>query len=316
MKKHIRIYNDMNRFTIDWTLNTLCTYKCSYCTPQLYAGKNFLYSKEEDPILMKEFLEKLKHDLGNRRSVHMFLNGGEPTISPSIETILDFCNDNDWSAYVNTNGSRSMEWWREYARKAFKITISYHPESVDDEIFDKVAYIGTQTNVGVYVLMYPPYWDKAMAAYERFAKSDLTLGVSRVFKRNEQKPSVSYEYTDEQLAWMDKNSLRFSSGFRDYNEHNAYGRTLVQYDDGSEEILNEVEFTNNLKNSFTGWSCNMGMDHIFIDSFGRIKTATCPKAPLVANSIKEYNGLLKNPIICPEQYCMCTLDVQIPKQPL
>lgn len=313
MRKPIKIYNTMNRFNIDWTLNTLCTYKCSYCTPELYAGKNFLYSKEEDPEVIKEFLYKLKHDLGDRRSVHMFINGGEPTISPSIETILDFANDNDWSAYVNTNGSRSMEWWREYAHKAFKITISYHPESVDDSIFEKVAYIGTQTNVGVYTLMYPPLWGKAIWAYKKFEEMNITLGASRVFKRNERRHDVSYDYSEEQVQWMNEHALKMGPGFRHYKEENHYGKTMIAYDDGQEEMLNEVEMTNKMENTFTDWMCNMGLDHIFIDGAGRIRGATCNQAVHIADSIKSYAGLYPSATKCILKYCTCTLDVQIPK---
>lgn len=315
--KPVKIFNNVNRFTIDWTLNALCTYKCSYCHPTLYAGNNYLYNKRDDPYIVKEFLKKLKSDLSNR-SVHIFINGGEPTISPSIETILDFCNDNNWAAYINTNGSRSMEWWKEYAHKAFKITISYHPESLDEEIFDKVAFINTQTNVGVFTLMYPPLWQKAYDAYYKFAAMKITLATSRVFKRDLLKFDESYEYTQEQLDWMNNNPVKFSPMVKRYPNGNHWGETLIEYRDeySIDHVFeyDEVEFVNSRKNKFVGWKCNMGVDHLFIDQEGSIWTSTCKQREMLVSDIKSYNGFKQSPYICKTEWCMCTLDTIIPKQ--
>lgn len=153
----VKIFNDVNRFVIDWSINSLCTYHCSYCPDDLHRGVNYIKNKTEDHIVVKNFLEKLSEQLKDK-SVHIFLNGGEPTIHSCLELIVDFCNSNGWCLYVNTNGSRSLDWWKEYAHKIYKVTISYHPESADEEIFDKIEFIKTQTNLGVFVLMYPPLW--------------------------------------------------------------------------------------------------------------------------------------------------------------
>jgi MoaA/NifB/PqqE/SkfB family radical SAM enzyme len=72
----IKIFNDTDRFVIDWTLNSLCTYHCSYCHPSLHRGVNVLKSKNEDPEIMKSFLIKLSEQLDGR-NVHIFLNGGD-----------------------------------------------------------------------------------------------------------------------------------------------------------------------------------------------------------------------------------------------
>jgi MoaA/NifB/PqqE/SkfB family radical SAM enzyme len=307
----IKIFNDTNRFVVDWTLNTLCTYHCSYCPDMLHRGVNVFKSKQEDPIIIHNFLTNLADKLKGR-SVHIFLNGGEPTISPSLETIIDFCNEKKWCLYVNTNGSRSLDWWKDYAKKIYKVTISYHPESVDDSIFEKVEYIGTQTNVGVFTLMYPPFWDKSVTAFERFKSvPDITLEPSRVFKRDELAHDKSYEYSAEQLAWLEVNSglgIRGTSFAPD--EHNYYGQTFIEYSNGEIEKFDEVECVNNLKNIFTGWTCTMGSNHIYIDPFGTIKHSACNQARSLGNF---ENFDFAEPQICQVKYCTCTNDVLIPK---
>jgi MoaA/NifB/PqqE/SkfB family radical SAM enzyme len=311
--KYMKIYNEVNRFTIDWTLNTLCTYHCSYCHPNLHRGTNILKSKTEDPVIIKKFLTKLRDQLQGR-SVHIYLNGGEPTISPSLETIIDFCAESNWCLYVNTNGSRSLDWWQEYAKKIYKVTISYHPETViDEEIFEKVQYISTQTNVGVFTLMYPPLWNKALHAYNTFMTIDkVTIAPSRVFKREEQTHDASYEYSAEQLEWLQNNStVRFADNNFYPPEHNYYGNTWIEVD-GNVSKLDEVEFTNNRKNTFVGWTCNMGVDHILIRPNGEILQAACHQAKEIA-TIFDFENLTQSPVICKTQWCMCTADVLISK---
>lgn len=309
----MKIYNDANRFVIDWTLNSLCTYHCSYCPEGLHRGVNHIKSKQEDPALVKQFLVKLKDYLGSR-SVHIFLNGGEPTISPSFETIIDFCAENNWCAYTNTNASRSIEWWQEYADKIYKVTVSYHPETADDSIFEKVRYIGSRTNVGVFTLMYPPYWDKAITAYNSFLKMDnVTLAPSRVFNRQSGASDVSYEYSAEQLDWLEKNSnVLFRGNTQPPPAGNYWGNTYIETD-GISQILDEVSLVNSKKNTFVDWKCNMGVDHIYIDQFGNIKQSACRQAETFS-SIVNFTGLLVESTVCKTAWCMCTADVLIPKE--
>jgi organic radical activating enzyme len=312
----IKIYNDANRFVVDWVLNTLCTYHCSYCHPMLHMGKNFFKDKVSDKEIVVNFLTKLKKEL-NGRPAHFFLTGGEPTISPVFETIIDFISDAGWHAHVNTNGTRSLEFWKEYAKKIFKVSVSYHPESVDEEIFEKVEYIGTQTNVGVFTLMYPPVWDKAEAAYERFKTMErVTLSASRVFKRDELTGQHSYEYSEQQLKWMDEHSeviFRDNPARASLNDPpNHYGRNMALYEDGTVSDFNEIEFVNNRRNQFMGWQCEMGSSHIFINKDWQVFQATCSTAKEIA-TIETFETLSQGLQTCESDYCMCTADVMIPK---
>lgn len=309
---NMKIYNDANRFVIDWTLNSKCTYHCSYCPEGLHRGNNEIYSKEQDRQIVLDFLHKLYEQVKDK-NVHLFINGGEPTISHNLEPILDFCHEHGWCSYLSTNCSRSLAWWKEYAAKIFKVTVSYHPEFVTDDIYEKMAYIGTQTNIGVFTLMYPPLWDKSVDAYNRFEKiENVTLSASRVFKRETDANDDSYAYSADQLAWLEQHShVRWSSTHFPPPNGNMYGQTYIEVD-GQSELLNEVDYVNNRKNSFVGWQCNMGVDHICIDSFGQIKQSTCKQAKIIS-TIKNFTRLNTESEKCYTEWCMCTADVMIPK---
>jgi len=313
--KPIKIYNDSNRFTVDWTINTLCTYKCSYCHPSLHSGKNVFKDKETDKKTVLQFLTRLRDQIKGR-PVHMWIGGGEPTISPVFETIIDFLDENGWHMHLNTNCTRSMDWWEEYAKKIYKVTVSYHPEGTDTLIFDKVEYISSQTNIGVFTLMYPPLWDNAVSAYYRFKNMErVTIAPSRVFRREIiGNNDISYDYTEEQLQWLqDHSEVIFRDGVKPENPNNRYGTTFVEYNDGTVKPLDEVEFTNSRKNKFAGWDCTMGVNHLFINKDWDIAESACTTAKFFSN-VATFTELPKKNVICASEYCMCTADVMIPKQ--
>lgn len=307
-----KIFNNANRFVIDWTLNSLCTYHCSYCPPMLHRGNNEIYDKDTDKEIVINFLNKLYEQVKDK-NVHMFINGGEPTISHNLEPILDFCHEHGWCTYLSTNCSRSLTWWEQYASKISKVTVSYHPEFVTEDIYEKMAYIGTQTNIGVFTLMYPPLWHKSIDAYNRFEKiENITLSASRVFKRDTNDFSDSYTYSPEQLKWLEENShVRYSSTHFPPINDNTFGQTFIDIN-GFSEPLNEVEYVNNRKNSFVGWECNMGLDHININPFGFISQSACSQAKTIS-TLKDFTILPTNSEKCQTEWCMCTADVMIPK---
>ena len=62
-----KIFNNANRFVIDWTLNSLCTYHCSYCPPMLHRGNNEIYDKDTDKEIqdLKKALWYLERKIQN-----------------------------------------------------------------------------------------------------------------------------------------------------------------------------------------------------------------------------------------------------------
>jgi organic radical activating enzyme len=148
--KPIEIYDKNNVLVINWTLNSICTYHCTYCPDLLHRGTNTIIDKLQDRTILENFLSNLKNEVGDR-PVHIFLNGVEPTISPHFEFLCDKFNEYNWYCHVNTNGTRSMAWWIEHAPKLYKVTLSYHPEWDNTDIFEKMDAVGKLTNTGVFV---------------------------------------------------------------------------------------------------------------------------------------------------------------------
>ena len=273
-----------------------------------------MYSKEGDPGIVRKFLGDLLSQIGNR-NVHIFLNGGEPTIAPAFDTIIDFGFQAGWKVYVNTNCSRSMRYWRENVHKIFGVNISYHPEEAPDTIVDKIKFMQDKTNLSVFVLMHPPMWDKSYNMYNTLLGfKDVNLAASRVFKRdiiNNMGKEESYFYNEEQEAWLFNHSS--ISLAENIFKTTGFGETIYE-NNGEKEIINEVEWVNKRRNSFKGWHCNIGLDYIKIHWSGEIIPATCYTGrEKKISTIKEFKSLPKNNLVCQDNLCMCTAEVLVPK---
>lgn len=312
----IKIYNENDIFTIDWTINTLCTYHCSYCPTHLHTGNNFIFNKNDDIKILQTFLNKLKSQLQNK-AVHVFINGGEPTISKNFDFLLNTFDKFGWYCHIQTNCSRSLKWWKSHSKKIFKVSISYHPEwNKNDDIFEKTKLISENTNTGVFVLMYPKYWNQCIDAFTKFKniKTLTNLNVSRVFKRNKLQNDESYVYSDEQLLWFQENSNGINRvGRKSCPDNKQFGKVKIQYEDFTTKKFNEKYIVNNRLNKFINWKCNMGIEHIHINGNGLIKGAACSSGTSLG-TIQTFDTLHKNPTTCSQEYCNCTLDTMITKE--
>ena len=346
-----RIVNSRNPFVINWDINSRCTYDCSYCPSSLKDLNNFIYNREDDSEIIEEFLNRLHVNVADR-NVHLWLNGGEPTIAPAFDTIVDFGKLHNWSVLVNTNASRSIRWWHQHLSSLYAINISYHPETADESLIDKIKQIQVmgkvssqdKVNISVFTLMYPPLFDKARKMYEELSKLDnIVLTASRVFKRGDHYDNVherhraqqskreeSYNYTAEQEDWLLANSAPIGEWhygkLSQVEQDRLFGDTYLEeywpYVSNTDlipgmlknkELLFPEDVVNTRKNSFKGWSCNVGLDYLRIEKDGDIYTASCTEQQLISD-IKSFKSLPMKPTMCKAKWCMCTAEVAVPKQ--
>ena len=102
----VKIYNDVNRFVLDWTINSLCTYHCSYCPETLHRGVNVLKNKDKNKLLYSQqiggfiiiffLIEKNKQkSFVEVKNVTLFRDNTkqeEDTITPHDRNYLDESN--------------------------------------------------------------------------------------------------------------------------------------------------------------------------------------------------------------------------------
>jgi len=141
-------------YGVNWLLTRKCNLHCSYCSivkkSDVYPDSPF--QQDVDIEKAKVFIRNLKKH--NPDSFHMFL-GGEPTMYPHLEELINFCNQEKVLYTIITN-------------------MTYKSYSILANLLDKVQYLN-----GLTFTIDPVLWDdnfdksddrykKSLSAYERF----------------------------------------------------------------------------------------------------------------------------------------------------
>lgn len=329
---------DNEQFLVNWMLHDRCTYDCSYCPPANKRGKDDWLKI----TFSKEFVDKLEARLieqGQNKNVIVHFTGGEPTVWPKFIELVDYINSKGWSVDITTNGSRSLDWWKENAQKFNHISMSYHSEHVDDDEFmEKAKYLATELSYYrfyITVMMNPARWDKCTKFVERlFSGEIITAFDVRPLQPDFGLTQIDIQpYTQEQLNFIGEmhNKVRLeveriiksNKKFKLFkwwptnktaiavNKRDHYVKVE---DNGIRTPLSPNELIFNKQVNFYNWKCNIGLEQIFINSLGNIHGGTCLQGQLIGN-IQDPDNLVwpTGPTTCKALNCGCYTDIKITK---
>ena len=142
-------------------------------------------------------------------------------------------------------------------------------------------------------------------------------------------PSAYIHYTPEQEKILSNLKAKMGDHLKtDAPAHLPARKTILQYDDGEEEIsegsFDAWHITSQImrhdRNKFKGWLCNMGVNNIFIDEKGYVNRGLCTGGESL-RSVGHIDNLTKikwptTATICPHTYCYCEGEVGITKRKL
>lgn len=314
MKKIIKIKRANDIFYMYWTLTDFCNFKCNYCPSQLHSGDHAQGRKAGFPTNenITQFLDNLINKHLQGRPLYLVLSGGEPTLHPMYETIIERCTPHGFVC-TNTNGSRGIEWWKSLKVLPQQATISLHPEfSKIDKINEVAQYLVEQGVDVIFNLSCDPNnWDNTVRIYNEIAVDLQARAVPKVLNHLES-DRENYDYTAEQLAWMKEkqefsdNNLVKSDRISSYQIWpNAY------YSDGSISRLPRLaQLTMNKQHAYKGWECDAGVDTINAHFDGNVWGSICK---IVNMGRLETFEPLSKPVTCTKNYCTCPGDLIIGK---
>jgi organic radical activating enzyme len=329
MSKLIAIKKETQRngyFLLNWMLHDKCTYDCSYCPPSNKAGQDSWLSID----FSKQFIDNLENWLalqGNTQNVVVSFTGGEPTVWPKFIELVDYIRSKNWFVTMTTNGSRSLAWWKENQEKFYKINFSYHSEFADNTDFlEKIKYIANLKSPRHFftsVMMNPKKWDQCTDMIESLlVSSPLVPFDIRPLQQNFGLQPLNIEpYTEEQDQYM----LKIDSHIKIWINENRHlfahtevanepinGSSAV-YEDRTEKLNpNEIILKN--RANFKNWTCNIGIEQIFVNSLGKIWGGTCLQGSPIGK-IQEPHKINwpTGPTICKSSWCGCYTDIVVSK---
>jgi len=324
MKKIIEIKNsNIRKLRINYDLGNLCNYKCWYCFPGSNEGDspfpNVDIVKNNVVSLINYYLDSKIVD-----EVHLSLLGGEPTLWKDLGEFVKYISTNSkCKIYIITNGSRTIRWWNEYAEYFDSINISIHHEKVDLEHIQTLTDLLYKKNLCFYtdVLMDHTAWDKCfdiVGFLKNTKKKFMVLAKpinigSQTFYNEEQRKYLQSHLKRKPAL---KTILKYWKTFNDIAD------IEILFDDDTKiKTKNEQYFVLNMMNQFNGWSCNLGVNYLFIDRKGSL-TGACKQKLYGLDHYYNINDLnfseIFSPtitsIVCEQQFCMCPGETALTKK--
>ena len=307
----------------------ICNFNCTYCFPDSHPGR-FRFPKNVDTVIknFRILFDMYKEQLGKNRFHLMLVGGGEPTLWPHIEY---FCKELKESHNVYTtiitNGSRTLNWWRENSKYFDDAVLSCHNEFVDIDHHISVADALFEAGVKVTALMLmdAKNWDKCVSYIERMKGSKYPWFIET--KAVVEAPGHGMDvYTPEQLEYLESGLKRIPDS--DWIMKNLsllrQHESVVLFEDGSAQPARPHDLIVNNWNRFQGWSCNVALETLLIKYDGKV-TGSCQEPIFFGENFnvfsetfeQDFKANLKfKPIICPRVDCTCQPETHITKTAL
>ena len=194
-------------FYVHWNLGKRCNFDCSYCADSLH---DFISKHKSLDDLIK-IAEKLKNNVHHKK-IRIWFTGGEPTVNPNF---LEFCkylhNDGRFILGLNTNGSRTSEYFLKLIEYVDVIQFSTHFEFIDEVKFlEMISIVNAQSKlmnktINVNLMMEPEYWNTAVKFVKYCESNNIEYHIKRIRnKDNFTSDDRRYTpvYTDDQLKFI------------------------------------------------------------------------------------------------------------------
>lgn len=272
----INISNLNLRLSIYLTYN--CNYNCSYC-----CNKNLMNnSKLNDEFLNFNYIQDLHKKINKKiKNYELKLTGGEPSLYPDLNKLLDLFNDKTIILY--TNGSMDLIKYEYYIKN--NPNLGYH-----------ISYHNEFGNIDKYIELIDLFKKLSFNKYKiSILSNDLNNSIYNKI----------IQYTKNVYTNILSNNYNYID--------NNYSYKII-FDNNEEKIINESDMDNyyfKYKNIFKNFKCQVNKFNWAILPNGNYNL-NCGINSIYNNyNIKDFNifyGLLYNKkyLICNSEECSCS----------
>lgn len=303
----IAIKQQPSALYLTWVLNNICTNHCAYCPADLHQGQNHHYEWSHAESFSQYIIDR-------HPRIQLAISGGEPTLSPWFADLVKMYSLAGHPVGVTTNGARSIRYFEEIAPYLSYVVMSFHPSYEDPEFLAKALACARSTHTTVSVMMDSRYFDRALDMFNQLSQHP-ELGVNHVRIQDwRARTYTGSEYTPEQHLFMD--SMPRVHRRRSPQVRNPSVMGARTFDaSGLSKALDAQQLINQKATDFSGWSCSIGLESLFVRYDGGIRSGNCHSAPELGR-IQDLASIKwpTEPIICPQNYCDCATDVYVSKQ--
>lgn len=319
---------------VTWRLLLRCNYDCSYCSPLLHDLTSDVPSIEK-LIQAADRLNLRAKELNKK--IYYFLTGGEPYLIKDFNTFLAHLKGLSQTLGINVSSNTTVPYkiYQHSLPQLTHLVLSLHIEVDVDSVQEKVNKIIQLSQLDrektvVMVMLEKGFFDQAKVITETLKKHNVKFWLKLVHPQlsvdliNFNPPLSPGKYVS--IKGKDYLTDNYGAVIESYysqeeldialeltkNEDKSTATCLWSNKTITEESITEILTVG--ANSFKGWVCSAGLLQIEILHDGEMYIGICMVNGSFGNIYKDEINWPISPVICPNNYCVCTTDVAVPKQ--
>lgn len=302
MHKVVGIWNHQDSVKIEWNLGKRCNYSCSYCPSIIHDNT----SPHTDIELLKSTVDKL---LTINKPLRISFTGGEPTVHPKFEELVNYCNDKGVKFIsVTTNATRKFNYYKQL--KANQLVFSLHfeyewercLETIINTVASEVDKHDYHKSCLVHIMAHHSYMDQVKETASRLSFYRIPYAIRRVrWSENEDHDIFDdLRYDQKDLDWILENNSTVTPNVIIDGDKKYHASDVIKLH----------------LNKYKGWTCNAGIESLMINWDGDVHRATCRVGGSLGNIYTDSFTLPVQPVTCDRNFCTCAADIPLTKQML
>lgn len=280
---------------VEWNLGKRCNYDCTYCPKEIHDN----FSPHTDIEILKQTVDKLA-SLG--KPIRLSLTGGEPSVHPKIEELVEYIKSKNFWLSMTTNGTRRPLW---YVRQLLdQYVFSLHFEHEWTNVLHTIKSVNEHihgAHIIVQVMCHQEKMQEARDAVIILEKNNIKYNLRRVrWTEGDHDLFDDMKYDQKDLDWILE------------NDSTVGANTVLFYKD-KQEMYHANDVIKLHKNQYKGWACNVGLESLMINWDGEVHRATCRVGGSLGNIYEGSFIVPTEPVICDRNFCTCAADIPVTK---
>jgi MoaA/NifB/PqqE/SkfB family radical SAM enzyme len=291
-------WGHQNSIHVEWNIGKRCNLDCSYCPAEIHDN----FSPHTDLDVMVNTIYELEK-IG--KPIRLSLTGGEPTVHPKIEKIIECAKARLQWISITTNGLRLSEWYAKQPVDQWVFSLHFDNEHSQRAAENIVYYSqlldmhSKDTKFQVNLMCHHEHMDKVRQAAQLLEGHNIPYVCRRIRWTDAEDRDYfdDMRYKEKDLAWiLDKKST-------------VKANCVVN----DKDLIHANDVIKHKLNAFEGWTCNAGLESLMINWDGNVHRATCRVGDSLGNI---YDGTFESPVapvICTRKWCTCVADIPLTK---
>jgi hypothetical protein len=274
-----------------------CSWKCGYCHEQLRNSSIDLVSVKD----CVRFIHAISdHIHASGRSIEFNFTGGEVTEWNEFATVIQTAHDRNNSVRFRSNANCAIDVWKQLMIYTDSVTLDIHPEYTLISKFILALDYAVRQDVSVTVNanMMKDRWEEIEQVCKLISEKYPAVNVNK--KMVFEDPLFNTQPQDYDNQQISEIKLQLGDLILTDNEGNQ------QYTDYQTMILEK-------KNHFAQWTCDIGLEQIVVDAWGRIFRGHCRVGGKIGEITDQSIRWPNQSVTCLNDVCRNAFDIQATK---